>query len=244
MIDIVDTHIHIIYDYDDGSKSLSMALDMLKMAYDQGARHIFCTSHSIDDPHADKYKALQKYKDKLFKLQTLSRSLYPDLTLYSGCEILCSYELIDDVLDGLEKGLFLPYGNTRYVLTELYPDTTCDEAIHITKLLISKGWKPILAHTERYPALFEGNALDRLIESGVLFQINLYSLEDEQNEERKNYARHLVNNKMAHFVGSDAHRSDRRPPRYLAGIEYLEKHCERDYIENICHKNALEKLMK
>jgi tyrosine-protein phosphatase YwqE len=56
-------------------------------------------------------------------------------------------------------------------------------------------------------------------------------------------ARYLIENKFAHFVGSDAHRSNHRPPKYKSGIEYLRKICSEDYFEDLCYKNA-EKYIK
>ena len=72
-----------------------------------------------------------------------------------GCELLCAGEYIDDILYGLEIGVFLPLGNSKCVLTELYPDVTPEEATAVVEELVAVGWKPILAHTERYPALFK-----------------------------------------------------------------------------------------
>lgn len=88
-------------------------------------------------------------------LQMMAKSRFTDLKLHMGCELLCAGEYIEDILYGLEIGVFLPLGNSKYVLTELYQDATPEEATKIVWALLSAGWKPILAHTERYPALFE-----------------------------------------------------------------------------------------
>ncbi|MEE0969037.1 MAG: CpsB/CapC family capsule biosynthesis tyrosine phosphatase, partial [Clostridia bacterium] len=42
-------HIHIVPNVDDGAANLAMSLEMLKMAYNQGVRNIFCTSHNVYD---------------------------------------------------------------------------------------------------------------------------------------------------------------------------------------------------
>ena len=88
-------------------------------------------------------------------LQMMAKSRFTDLKLHMGCELLCAGEYIEDILYGLEIGVFLPLGDSKYVLTELYQDATPEEATKIVWALLSAGWKPILAHTERYPALFE-----------------------------------------------------------------------------------------
>ena len=51
---------------------------------------------------------------------------FPDLKLHTGCELLCAGDYIDDILYGLEIGVFLPLGDSKCILTELYPDVTPD----------------------------------------------------------------------------------------------------------------------
>lgn len=230
---ITDLHMHIVPGVDDGSLNMSMSLEMLEMAYEQGVRNIFCTSHN-----AYSEEEIARYKSQFMMLQLMAKSRLPDLKLHMGCELLCAGEYIEDILYGLEIGVFLPLGNSMYVLTELYQDTTPEEAAIVVNALLTAGWKPVLAHVERYPALFDGKALKELIALGTLFQVNLYSLDEENNEDLKGRARYLVNNRLAHFVGSDSHRINHRSPKYNAGVRYLKDHCEREYVEELCFRNT------
>lgn len=134
--------------------------------------------------------------------------------------------------------MFITLGNSKYVLTELYQDTTPEEATVIVNALLAAGWKPILAHTERYPALFDGTKLQELIGLGAKIQINLYSLVEETKDDIRERARHLADNCLAHFVGSDAHRINYRSPKYESGVRYIEEHCGNEYLEEVCYKNA------
>lgn len=232
---ICDLHIHVVPTVDDGSLNLQMSLDMLTVAYEQGVRKIYCTSHNVYDK-----EELDRYKAQFMMLQLMAKSRFPDLELHTGCELLCAGEYVEDILYGLEIGAFLPLGNSKCVLTELYPDATPDEAKKIVGAMLQSGWEPILAHTERYPALFDGNTIAELIELGAKVQFNLYSLEEENDEGLKQRARYLVKNLYAHFVGSDAHRINYRAPRYDSGVQYLINHCDNDYVEELCFKNSEE----
>lgn len=234
---ITDIHMHIIPGVDDGAIDFKMSLEMIESAYKQGVRNIFCTSHNVYEK-----ESIDRYKSIFYMLQKMSASLHQDLNLFMGCELLCAGEYMEDILYGLEIGVFLPLGGSEFVLTELYSDATPAEAKAIVTAMIDAGWKPILAHTERYPALFEGQTLQELIALGAMLQVNLYSLEEESNENVKERARRLVNSRLAHFVGSDAHRTNHRPPEYETGIRYLEEYCEKDYCKRICSVNA-EKLL-
>jgi protein-tyrosine phosphatase len=145
---------------------------------------------------------------------------------------------IDDILYGLEIGVFLPLGNSKCVLTELYPDVTPKEAKAVVEAMVVAGWKPILAHTERYPALFDGTTLQELVDFGAKIQVNLYSLVEENKDDIKERARFLVDNRLAHFVGSDAHRINYRSPKYESGVRYIEERCGKECLEELCYKNA------
>ncbi len=159
---ITDLHMHIVPGVDDGSLNMSMSLDMLEIAYEQGVRDVFCTSHNVYSEDE-----ITRYKSQFMMLQMMAKSRFTDLKLHMGCELLCAGEYIEDILYGLEIGVFLPLGNSKYVLTELYQDATPEEATKIVRALLAAGWKPILAHTERYPALFEEDVLRKLISLAV-----------------------------------------------------------------------------
>ena len=232
---ICDLHIHVVPNVDDGSFNLTMSLDMLAMAYEQGVREVYCTSHNVYDK-----EELDRYKSQFMMLQLMAKSRFPDLKLHTGCELLCAGEYIDDILYGLEIGVFLPLGDSKCVLTELYSDVTPDEAKKVVISMVGAGWKPILAHTERYPALFDGDTISKFIELGAKIQFNIYSLDEENDENLKQRARYLVENRLAHFIGSDAHRINYRAPRYEAGVQYLIEHCDMKYVEELCYKNAEE----
>lgn len=212
---------------------MRMSLDMLELAYEQGVRDILCTSHNVYSE-----EEITKYKSQFMMLQMMARARFANLNLHMGCELLCAGEYIDDILYGLEIGVFLPLGNSKCVLTELYPDVTPKEAKTVVEAMVAAGWKPILAHTERYPALFDGEVLKELINLGAMIQVNLYSLEEENYEDVKERARYLVDNHLVHFVGSDSHRINHRSPKYEAGVRYLQTHCDKGYVEELCFKNA------
>ena len=230
---ITDLHMHVVPGVDDGSFDMRMSLVMLELAYEQGVREIFCTSHNVYSE-----EEITRYKSQFMMLQMMAKSRLPDLKLHMGCELLCAGEYIDDILYGLEIGVFLPLGNSKCVLTELYPDVTPEEAKVVVEALVAAGWKPIIAHTERYPALFEDGTLQELINLGAKIQVNLYSLVEENKDDIKKRARYLIDNRLAHFIGSDAHRINYRSPKYESGVRYIDEHCGKEYLEAVCYKNA------
>lgn len=229
---ITDLHTHIVPNVDDGSLSMDMSLSMLEIEYREGVRNVFCTSHN----GYSKNYAL-KYQSQFQTLKMIAQAKHPDMKLYSGCELLCSDSYIDDILFGLENRFFIPLGNSKAVLTELYPDVLPQEAKTVTTELISAGYTPILAHAERYPYLNDGT-IQELIDRGCFVQVNAYSLELETDYETKELARNLLKNRQIHFIGSDAHRINFRTPKLREGIQYIFDNTDADYGYDICCGNG------
>ena len=67
---ITDLHMHVIPEVDDGSLDIRMSLAMLELAYEQGVRDIFCTSHNVYSEDE-----IAKYKSQFMMLQMTKSDL-------------------------------------------------------------------------------------------------------------------------------------------------------------------------
>ncbi len=74
-------------------------------------------------------------------------------------------------------------------------------------------------------------------------QINAYSLVEEKSEITKGGAKYLLENKLVHFIGSDAHRTTHRPPRMKRGVEYIWGNCDKEYAKDVIYRNAYRCLL-
>lgn len=233
---VVDLHIHVVPNVDDGSRNINESLEMLELAEKQGVTDVFCTTHngySAED--SEEY-------DKAFELlQQAVKEAEIDVKLHKGCEILCAAQYIDDIIYGLDEGIFPTLGNTKYVLTELYPDAKPSEAIQIIKELVEHGYHPIIAHMERNFNI-TGAMVGVLIQNGAMIQVNAFSFQDESDEEYQRRAKELLSNRYVHFIGSDAHRINHRPPKVDSGIQYILNNIEQEYAKDILYENARKHL--
>lgn len=234
---MTDLHMHVVPHVDDGSKDMEMSLEMLKMAYAQGVRKVLCTSHSSWRP-----EATVRYSNNYEKLRAEAEKVFPDMQLFTGCEVLFTKRTLRDVLRKLDDGEFLTLNGTNAVLTEFQPYASADEVDQVVKKLLSRKYVPVVAHAERCDAFEDEAFVKRLVEAGCLLQVNLYSLVKESDEQLKERACRMVEARQVSFVGSDAHGSERRAPEVKDGMAYLYEHTDQAYADAVCFGNA-EKLL-
>ena len=217
---ITDLHCHILPGLDDGSRDLDMTLKMLNMAYAQGVRRIIATPHYhmgyVQNEPEKFLKVLKEVQEKIEKK-------YPDLELRPGNEIFYS----DGVLDLLKEGKILPLGgeNSRYVLLEFSPQDTYGRIQEAVMKFIRAGYRPVLAHVERYSCLHKQKVhLEELQEQGVLFQVNYNSI-------KKN--KWLFRQGFVDLLSTDCHNVTERAPKIQVNMKELNMCCNRVQIEQI-----------
>lgn len=231
---MVDIHMHLIPGVDDGAEDMMMSRLLLLRAREQGINTIICSSHS----EAFDYSA-EIVRDAFQKLAVCTEGAYPDMKLYLGCEVYCEARIVDRVLEKLNSGYYPTMNGSKYVLMEFSMWTDQTDSVACVEAMINGGYKPIIAHMERYMYLCDNMALvDRFRELGALIQVNVYSLFDEDKDYIKNWARRLVQEQKVDFLGTDAHRTYHRPPSAEWGLRWLYENVEREYAENIAWGNA------
>ena len=223
---------HIIPKVDDGSRSIEESLQMLKLASEQGVTDVFCTSHNGYGKSDE-----EKYMSSFLDLQKAIEKAKINIKLFKGCEILCSADYIDEIIHNLNNKSFSTLGNSKYVLAELYYDVEISEALSIVNTLIKNGYNPIIAHVERYFNITT-EMINEVVDNGALIQVNAFSFIDESDDEIRNKARKLLSNKTIHFIGSDAHRIDHRPPSLKSGVQYIIENTDKEYAHSVLSGNS------
>lgn len=231
---MIDIHMHLIPGVDDGAENMEMALAMMLRAKEQGISKIIAT------PHSEVFRYSKEGGKIIFnRLVDAVAKLCPEVRLYLGCEVYCETGIMDQVLEALVSGRYPTMNGTKYVLMEfsqwVYPENTtpCVEA------MVDAGYKPIIAHMERYKHLWDNMKLvDKFRDLGALIQVNAYSLFDEMDGSIKSWARRLVQERKADFLGTDAHRTYHRPPSAEMGLSWLYENVEKEYADTLAWGNA------
>ena len=219
---MIDIHSHIVFDVDDGPKSIEDSRALLKEAYVQGARTIVSTSHrrkGMFETPEDKIAANFKI------VQELSKEIAPDLTILYGAEIYFT----SDILDKLENHIIPKLNDTRYALIEFSMNTPYREIHSALSKVLMLGITPVIAHIERYHALENDEKRVReLINMGCYTQINSSSilkpkLFGDTYKFMKKRARYFLDKDLVHVVASDMHNLDNRPPYMREAYELIAK---------------------
>lgn len=228
---MIDIHCHIVPNIDDGAKNLDDALEMAKIAYNEGIRQIINTSHYHPSFNYIKGKELLnrvKEFNNILKLNNI------DIEIFIGNELYYS----EDIIEIIEQKEFYSLNNSRYLLIEFSPLNFPKNILDIIYEIKIRGYIPILAHVERYKAIHENiNLIYECINEGALIQVNSSSIIGKNGNEIKKVSNILLDNNMIHFVATDAHSSIRRRPIVKETYNYIvkkygEKRAQTLFIQN------------
>jgi tyrosine-protein phosphatase YwqE len=220
-----DLHSHLIPSIDDGSESMEQSLEMLQELSNLGFQKLITTphtmSHRFPNTKDDILNGFAKLKDAV-----TNRGIPVEL------EVASEYYFDEHFLELIEEGDLLTFGD-NYVLFELsYTALPFGVENGVFKMM-QKGYKPVLAHPERY-ATFQNDhkKYEALKDTGLLFQLNVNSLDGFYGKSAKRAAEFLVDNGMVDFVGSDTHR-----PKY---VEALKETMSNKNLLKITEKNNIK----
>jgi protein-tyrosine phosphatase len=200
---VVDIHCHILPEVDDGPKSWEVAEAMCRMAASDGIEHMVATPHSND-----RYFYDREYLSTL--LLELQRRIGPKPTLSLGCDFHLSYE---NMQSAVEKPARYRIGDTRYLLVEFSNFSIPPQVDEWFTRMCQTGTTPIITHPERNPILQETpQRVLEWVELGCTAQVTASALTGSWGARSREIAEWLLQKKSVHFLATDAHDTERRPP--------------------------------
>lgn len=226
-----DIHTHILPGVDDGAFDMEETRLMLQAAYQEGIRTIVATPHYIQ---GRKNAGTDKICAAFQQVQELMKEQYPDMILLLGNEVYYR----DSTVEALKEKQAFSLGGTSYVLVEFKVTVSFDYLFQAVRTLTSAGYRPVIAHMERYECLYRKEELVRqLIEAGAYLQINAESLLGGRFNRRSNFCIRLFAEGLAHFLGSDCHSVQERRPIMKQAVEVLERKIPAVKLEEVTRGN-------
>lgn len=197
----VDIHCHMLPGVDDGSKSNEESLACLRVMHDAGFERVICTPHyqypRFPNEESD---ILQRYDNMLLDFKGMDAKGIPQMKGVAG-----EYRVDSGFADRIKKEQFLLVGG-KFLLTEF---SLHQQVIGLDQVMFDlqmKNYEVILAHPERYPYYSSSSqALQKLKDMGVYFQINILSLIGFYGEGSRRKAFEMIEKGWVEFLGTDMH---------------------------------------
>jgi protein-tyrosine phosphatase len=229
---MIDIHHHLLFDLDDGSRSLEMSIDMAAMAVADGITHIACTPHANErftfSPEINQER-LSAIEEAL-----LAKNIGP-LTLGLGCDFHLMYE---NVADALLHPTRYTINGKGYLLVEfpeysISPNTS--ETLYDLRL---SGMTPIITHPERNPILVkQPERMAEWLSTGALIQITAASLHGRFGQQARRGCDWLLERNWVHFIATDAHNLASRPPQMWTAHRTIKEKYGEETAERLCVTN-------
>jgi protein-tyrosine phosphatase len=195
-----DMHSHFIFGVDDGAQTLEESMFLIKALMNFGYKKICTTPHIMGDFYKNSPETI------LPKLQIINDELKKqniDFEITAAAEYYCDYEFLQRIE---KEPLMCVIG--KYVLFELSYLNAPEMLNEVVFALKANGYKPVMAHPERYPYYFANfDTYKSIYEKGVLLQLNINSLTGQYGPATVKIAEKLIDNNLISFLGSDCHHS-------------------------------------
>jgi protein-tyrosine phosphatase len=195
----VDMHSHLLPNLDDGLETMEQTVAFAKEMKQLGYKKFICTPHILPDVHDN---SPQTILPRLEQVRKALKENKVDILVEAAAEYMVGPELHKTLLDG---GELLTFGD-NYILIEMSYAAPSQNIAEVIFDLKTRGYRPILAHPERYNYIL-GNvaAYEDFLSRGCLLQVNLLSLTGYYGKPVQKAAEFLIKNEMVSFIGTDMH---------------------------------------
>ena len=194
----IDIHSHLLPGIDDGAATMEDSISLISQMSTLGFKNIITTPHLITNVWDNSEVSIRvKHQETLGVI----KEKCDVKTFKVGCE----YMMDSYFLKRLETEKLLTIKD-NYLLVEMSYLSPPFQLYEILFEIQLAGYKPILAHPERY--LYYHNNLkeyDKLKTTGCLFQLNLLSTVEYYGKNITKITDKLLKNEYYDFVGSDVH---------------------------------------
>ena len=219
-----DVHSHLIPGIDDGAKTMEDAIALISELHQLGYQKVITTPHIMSDHYKNTPEIILSGLEKV-------RKAIKEAGIEIEIEAAAEYYLDYDFEIKIAQKQLLTFGK-NYVLFEL-PFLSPPESLNkVVFELQTNGYKPILAHPERYAFWYKDfDKFYDLRDKGVLLQMNLNSLTGHYSIDTKKIAERMIDENMIDLLGTDCHN--------LNHIRLLHNCLTEKYLHKILQKEDL-----
>jgi protein-tyrosine phosphatase len=193
-----DMHSHLIPGIDDGAKTVEDSVELIRHLHSLGYTKLITTPHVMSD-------YFQNTPETILGGLEIVRAALKENNIPVDISAAAEYYIDDGFIRKLEEEKLLTFGD-NYLLVEVSyinpPDNVRDILFRAQVL----GYKPILAHPERYPFWYRSlDEYQRFFDMGIILQLNLNSLSGYYGPDAKRIAEKLIEMEIVQALGTDMH---------------------------------------
>jgi protein-tyrosine phosphatase len=223
---LIDIHSHFLYGLDDGAQTRADSLAMLRVAAESGTTDLVATPHANLTYRFDPARIRERLKDL---------SAETGIRLFSGCDFHLSYDNIQDAIDHPHK---FTINQKCYLLVEFSDLLIFRNTDEIFSRLQEAGMIPVITHPERNGLLRQRlEKLQAWAEAGARLQVTAQSLTGRFGSSAKEFSQTLLDRGLVHFIASDGHDCEHRPPKLDEAHAWLAKRYKESIANLLCIEN-------
>ncbi|MBN2017874.1 MAG: hypothetical protein JW794_07100 [Candidatus Cloacimonetes bacterium] len=227
---MIDIHTHVLPGIDDGAQNLDDTLEILEALQAQGVTELVATPHIITGVYNNSRTIIDQ---KISVVKQLIKDKEFKINIHSGAELYLEPDIVQKVKD--QK---LTLAASNYVLIETalqqFPDNFEDILFNFQQ----EGFRPIIAHAERFNPFMENfDYLLQIVNRDIYVQMNSGSILGVYGNAVRDLALAMLHKGCVHVVASDVHGLNKRPILMKDAFEFVAMEFSNTLAENLFYKN-------
>ena len=221
---MIDIHCHLLYGVDDGAKTIEESAAMLQEAKEQGVTDVILTPHYR---HGFFSYPKEEIESHFMKLYPIAEKL--GIRIFPGTE----YHVNSYIVEAFDSGRCRTLADTRYILCEYSHDSEYSYIYQMTQELIFHGYIPVLAHVERYQALYDFTSVEELKNLGAWITVNADAVLGAEGGTPKRFCKKMLKEDYVDVIASDSHGIKNRVCHMKKCYEMVSKKFGNDYADKL-----------
>ena len=193
---MVDMHSHVLPGIDDGAKTPEDSIILIRKMMELGIKKIIATPHVMIDFYRNTPETIANSLE-ILKAELKKENI--DILIETAAE-----HYFDETFEERVNDKKLMTMGDNYALFEFSFINKPPNVIPVIQKMNDMGYKPILAHPERYPYM-DLEQYKNIQGWGCSMQLNTISLTGYYGKDVKRQAEMLVDNNLIDFISSDMH---------------------------------------